>query len=412
MSKNCIHCGASLPDEAAFCPHCAQSQQQKKTVRPPRLWRKKALIAALCVTLAASVALVCALLLRPKTFEGGATVVYTDQDGAYELLVAFHPSDIANNRPIAEKSVSLSTEEYSNMTVMLGVYQNGQFADTDAFFAKVESCTLEAYPNENDALALTEPAFKTDFLPAARESDITYSGLSGANELHWTLNMKNGDTIRLRQTFAVIPLVHQVYTAQDTALNTLEELKALLARINDEVPEDTVVDIYLPPVTYSGNLTLLRAVNLYGSTEGSGRTTFTGTLSVNSDYPSNVMLFDLDFAGDGGVGLSTTASIYMGNCSFTGWDVGALTLDGGMIGVEHCTFRGNGIGFKYNSRVFHSFNDVFPDCTIEDNDIGVQFAMLDGTITIDFAGSVFSGNRIDIDNQAGYPIDTTQAIFR
>ena len=38
--------------------------------------------------------------------------------------------------------------------------------------------------------------------------------------------------------------------------------------------------------------------------------------------------------------------------------------------------------------------------------------MLDGTITIDFAGSVFSGNRIDIDNQAGYPIDTTQAIFR
>lgn len=412
MSKNCIHCGAPLPDEAAFCPHCAQSQQQRKVVRPPRLWRKKALIAVLCVTLTAFIALACALLLRPKTFEGGATVVYTDQDGAYELLVTFHPSDVANNRPIGEKSVSLSTEEYSNMTVMLGVYQNGQLADTDAFFAKVESCTLEAFPNDNGALTLTEPAFKTDYLPAARESDITYSGLSGTNELHWTLNMKNGDTIRLKQTFEVIPLVHQVYTAKDTALNTLEELNALLARINEEVSEDTIVDIYLPPVTYSGNLTLLRAVNLYGSAEGSGRTTFTGTLSVNSDYPSNVMLFDLDFVGDGGIGLSTTASIYMGNCSFTGWDVGALTLDGGMIGVECCTFRGNGIGFMYNSRVFHSFNDVFPDCTIEDNDIGVQFAMLDGTITIDFAGSVFSGNRIDIDNQAGYPIDTTQAIFR
>lgn len=412
MSKNCIHCGAPLPDEAAFCPHCAQSQQQRKVVRPPRLWRKKALIAVLCVTLTAFIALVCALLLQPKAFEGGATVVYTDQDGAYELLVTFHPSDIANNRPIGEKSVSLSTKEYSNMTVMLGVYQNGQLADTDAFFAKVESCTLEAFPNDNGALTLTEPAFKTGFLPAARESDITYSGLSGTNELHWTLNMKNGDTIHLKQTFEVIPLVHQVYTAKDTALNTMEELNALLARINEEVPEDTIVDIYLPPVTYSGNLTLLRAVNLYGSAEGSGRTTFTGTLSVNPDYPSNVMLFDLDFVGDGGIGLSTTASIYMGNCSFTGWDVGALTLDGGMIGVECCTFRGNGIGFKYNSRVFHSFNDVFPDCTIEDNDIGVQFAMLDGTITIDFAGSVFSGNRIDIDNQAGYPIDTTQAIFR
>ena len=171
------------------------------------------------------------------------------------------------------------------------------------------------------------------------------------------------------------------------------------------------MDIYLPPVTYTGALTISsRAVNLYGSTGGSGRTVFTGTLSVNADNPSNVMLFDLDFEGDGGTGLSATASVLMGSCSFSGWDIGAVALDGGMIGVEHCVFQNNGIGFKYNSVVYHSFKGDFPDCTISDNDIGVQFARLDGTITIDFVGSVFSGNRIDIDNPAQYPIDTSRAI--
>lgn len=413
MSKKCIHCGAELPEDASFCPHCAQSQIEKVEAKPPRLWRKKALIAVSCVLIAAVVILACSYANRPKTYEGGAYIVYTDQDGDYELLAAFHPDDIANNRPIREKTVSLSTNEFSNMTVMFGIYHNGEIADTEAFFAKVESCTLEASPNEGGALALSEPTYNTNFLPAARESDITYSGESGTNELTWTLKMKNGDTIRLKQTFEVIPLIHQVYTPENADLDTMEDLTALLSRINEEVPEDTIVDIYLPPVTYTGDLTMVsRAVNLYGNTEGSGRTVFTGTLSVNTDNPSNVMLFDLDFLGDGGTGLSATASVYMGGCTFSGWDVGAEALDGGMIGVECCTFKNNGIGFKYNTRVYHSFNSVFPDCTITDNDIGVQFARLEGTITIDFVGSLFSGNRIDIDNPAQYSIDTSKALFQ
>ena len=411
MHKQCRNCGAQLPEEASFCPHCAQSQTEKEEVTPPRLWRKKTIIAVFCVLVLAFAAFSCVFANRPKTYEGGANVVYTDKDGAYEIIAAFHPDDIQYNRPVGTKTVSLSTDELSNMTVMIGVYHNGEIADTEEFFTKVESCTLEASPNENGALALSEPTYNTNFLPAARESDITYSGLSGINDLFWTLVMKNGDTIRLKQTFEVIPLVHQVYTPEDTPLDTMEDINALLARINDEVPEDTIVDIYLPPVTYTGTLTMVsRAVNLYGSTSG-GRTVFTDTLSVNTDSPSNVMLFELDFVGDGGTGLSATASVYMGGCSFTGWDVGAVALDGGMIGVDCCTFINNGIGFKYNTVAYHSFNSVFPGCTIQDNDIGVQFARLQGTITIDFVDSVFSGNRIDIDNPAQYPIDTTNAIF-
>ena len=370
MSKTCINCGAELPEEASFCPHCAQSQIEKTKTAPPRLWRKKTFIAGLGVVVLAVVIFACFYAKRPKIYEGGASVVYPDKDGEYELLVNFFPDDIANNRPVAKKTVSLSTNESSNMTVMLGVFHDGELADTQEFFEKVESCTLEASPNENGALMLSEPSYNTNFLPAARESDITYTGESGTNELCWTLNMKNGDTIRLKQTFEVIPLIHQVYTPEDTELGSMEDLNALLERINEEIPEDTIVDIYLPPVTYTGNLTIYsRAVNLYGNTDGDGRTVFTETLSVNTENPSNVMLFDLDFVGDGGTGLSATASVYMGNCSFSGWDIGAVALDGGMIGVENCTFKNNGIGFKYNSVVHHSFNSAFPDCTIMDNDI-------------------------------------------
>lgn len=413
MKKTCINCGADLPEDASFCPRCAQSQIEKREVKTPRLWRKKALYALLSAFVLVVAALAVFLPHRPKTYEGGAYVPYADKDGTYELLVAFHPDDIANNRPVAEKTVSLSVNESANMTVMLGVFQNGELADTEAFFTKVESCTLETDPSGSGFLTLSEPTYNTNFLPAARESDITYTGGSGTNELIWTLNMKNGDTIRLKQTFEVIPLVHQVYTPEDTALDTMEDLTALLERIDKEVPADTIVDIYLPPVTYAGDLTMVsRAVNLYGSTGGNGRTVFTGTLSVNTDRPSNVELYDLDFVGSGGTGLSATASVYMGGCSFSGWDIGAVALDGGMIGVEHCTFQNNGVGFKYDTMVYHSFNNVFPDCTITDNDIGVQFARLQGTITIDFMGSVFSGNRIDIDNPAQYSIDTSKAIFQ
>lgn len=121
--------------------------------------------------------------------------------------------------------------------------------------------------------------------------------------------MKNGDTIRLKHTFEVLPLVHQAYTAEDIPLNTIEDLKALLERIDKEVPADTVVDIYLPPVTYTGNLHISsRAVNLYGCSGGNGRTVIEGSLTVSTHAPDNVVLQDLDFVGNGGSGLPATAS--------------------------------------------------------------------------------------------------------
>ena len=412
MRKKCKNCGAELPEDASFCPHCAQSQIEKTEVKPPRPWRKKALIAASCAILLVLAVLACALSHRPKTYEGGASVTYADKDGEYELLASFVSSDLANHVPEEKRTISLSADESSCLPALLGVFQDGELADPGSFFAKVESCTLEAFPNENGALEISEPVYDTVFSPAAWECDVIFTGASGTNELVWTLQMKNGDTIRLRQTFEVIPLVHQAFTPEDAPLNTMEDLRALLERINTEVPADTIVDIYLPAATYTGNLTMAsRAVNLYGCNDGSGRTFFAGSLSVRTDSPSLVTLCDLDFVGNGGTGLSSTASAQIFGCSFSGWDIGAAVQDGGMIGVENCIFRNNGIGFRYDTANYSFFKTGFPDCTFEGNGTGLQFARLPGTMALDFAFTVFSGNEIDIDNPIGYPADLSKAIF-
>lgn len=282
--KKCRNCGADLPEGASFCPHCAQSQIERQEVKPPRLWRKKALIAALCALVLVTAALAVFLPHRPKTYEGGASVTYTDQDGTYELFVGTSLNDIEDKQPEEKRTLSLSVDETSYLPAMLGVYRNGTPVDPEAFLAKVERCILEAFPNENGALDIAEPRYNEMFSAAVLETDVVFTGASGTNELVWTLTMKNGDTIRLKHTFEVLPLVHAAFTAEDTPLNTIEDLKALLDRIDGEVPADTVVDIYLPPVTYTGDLHISsRAVNLYGCCDGSGRTVIEG--SLNRQHP-------------------------------------------------------------------------------------------------------------------------------
>lgn len=54
MSKLCSRCGAELPNEAAFCPHCTASLLEKQIRKPSRRsGRWGWLLAALCVLLAA-----------------------------------------------------------------------------------------------------------------------------------------------------------------------------------------------------------------------------------------------------------------------------------------------------------------------------------------------------------------------
>ena len=412
----CPYCKAEIPDDASFCPHCAHSLKEKKQVAPARPFRRKIIITALCAVLVLAGIAIHSAANRAGTYEAnGAWLSYADGDGEYELIATFFPGDIENNRPVDSKSVSQVVDEESHMPVMIGVYKDGELLDDpEEFFSKSESCTLSAVPgdeSEDSDLTVPEPSCDTNYLPAARVSIMTYTGKSGTNDLYWTIVMKNGDTLRLKQTFEVKPLDHLIYTADDVPLDTTEDIEALIGKINAEAAADSVADIYLPAQTYTGDIAIVsRSVNIFGDPDGG--TVLQGSLSVNTDIPFNMYLTDISFEGKGGTGLSATASVVMEQCSFNGYDIGAVALDGGMIAVHDCTFTDNGVGFKYNSTRHSSFDNVFPNNTLTGNDIGVQFARLEGTICIVFEGTVFKDNRVAIDNPIDYPIDTSNATFK
>ena len=183
MRKQCRNCGAELPEDASFCPHCTQSQIERSEVKPPRLWRKKTLYGLLGALVLIVAALALFLPHRPKTFEGGASVTYTDKDGTYELLVSTFSDDLENKQPEEKRTISFPVDESSCLPALLGVFQDGELANPDSFLAKVERCTLEAFPNENGALEIAEPRYDEMFAPSVLETDVFFTGASGTNEL-------------------------------------------------------------------------------------------------------------------------------------------------------------------------------------------------------------------------------------
>ena len=90
--KSCPHCGRSLPEEASFCPCCAQTVNVRKGVCPPRYIPGRVLYSTLIVFAAAAVLVLLAFgtRSRPKVYDNGnAEVIYTSQGTAYQLCVAW-----------------------------------------------------------------------------------------------------------------------------------------------------------------------------------------------------------------------------------------------------------------------------------------------------------------------------------
>ncbi len=54
--KQCKNCGRELPEEATFCPYCETEQIDVKAAELPKVWRKKAMIAAIVVVCFALIA--------------------------------------------------------------------------------------------------------------------------------------------------------------------------------------------------------------------------------------------------------------------------------------------------------------------------------------------------------------------
>ena len=412
MTKTCPYCGAQLPQEAAFCPLCAQDIHPRQAIRPPiHLWRK-ALRPLMVLLAAAAVVLGGYFLLTPNTYDGYGQVTYKDADGTYQLLITAQ-----NDRftPMSLVEEQAEVEEEYRFPCRLFVNHVGSGANAGQMFVQKMAWARAEFlqdPDNPSPFVCSQPQPR-DFAPdAALVCLVDYTGRSTKGDLVWTLKMDNGDTITLRQTISITPIETLDYYPEDYPMETTQELQALVDRICQEVPLPTVVNLHLPPATYEGLTIQGRPVNLLGSTEGGRRTTFTGTLRLSPMDGPILYCHDIDFKGSGdGVAVSTAARYWAEGCTFSDWRTGVLVYGETWGTVTGCRFEGNRVGFHFNSAGTYVTHVTYSDNDFTGNDTALLLEQVPGEETLSLEGCRFSGNGTDIDNRCGHSLDLTQAIF-
>ena len=408
MERTCPHCGADLPEDAAFCPKCARNIHPRKELCPPNPLRKKVLLVLLILAAVGAIGGGLWLTHAPKTYDSYGEVHYGD----YQVLLS--PS---NDRftPVAEVSLQGEPEGQYRIPSRLFINNRKTGEDaSDAFLAEVEAVTAEFTGQEDSPspMVCSQPAYNPGAPECPLISLIDFTGESGTAELVWTFTMNNGDTIHLRQTYEITPIPVYDYYPEEYPMETAEELQALIDAIDSQVEDMAVVNLHLPAVTYEGGITIWdRSMNLYGSTDEDGtRTTFTSPVQVLEGSGNITYFYDMDFVGSGsGIGLSGSAPFRATNCTFTGWETGVFAYGNSWANVIGCTFRYNLIGFRFDSNGEYANHSMFNDNTFVGNDVGVQLDNVPTDVTLNFQGSVFRDNGTSIDNRCKQPLDTSQA---
>ena len=415
QQKICPHCGAQLPDMASFCPHCAQSVTQRREFRPPRRLPRRVLRGALLVLVLGTLALSAYLYTRPKVYDNGAAeVIYTDDDGSYQLLLNYFGDRF---QPMTDYSEELEEGTTSNKPSRLFINHVDTGVNAkEAFLRKVEAINVELLRGGDspEPWQYTQPQASDYDLEAASRSILTYTDRSGDMELRWNIRMQNGDTIRLYQRMAlgVVPTRH--FYPEDVPMDTMDDLQALVDQVNETITSDIIVYIHLPAVTYEGSLLLeQRSMNLIGSEgpEGS-RTTFTGTLQATAQKGYICKFQNLCFAGDGeGVGVSASARINFSDCQFTGWRTGVLCYGNSWVNIKNSVFEDNTVGFHFNSTSDNRSDHMYSGNLFRRNGTAVLLESVPGDQALYFEGTRFSRNGADIDNRCGHEVSIAAAIF-
>lgn len=413
--KRCPHCGAQLPNEAAFCPHCAASIHPRTEVKPPRPMPGRALRNALMALLILAIGLTSWLCTRPKVYDNGtAEIIYTDNDGSYQLLLNYFGDRFQSMTDYSEE-LEEGTTSNKPSRLFVNHVDTGVNAK-EAFLRKVEAINVELLRG-GDSLEpwqYTQPQASDYDLEAASRSILTYTDRSGDMELRWNIRMQNGDTIRLYQRMAlgVVPTRH--FYPEDVPMDTMDDLQALVDQVNETITSDVIVYIHLPAVTYEGSLLLeQRSMNLIGSEGPDGaRTTFTGTLQATAQKGYICQFQNLCFTGDGeGVGVSASARINFNHCQFTGWRTGVLCYGSSWVNIKDSVFEDNAVGFHFNSTSDNRNDHMYSGNLFRRNGTAVLLESVPSDQPLYFEGARFSRNGTDIDNRCGQKVDISQAVF-
>lgn len=226
------------------------------------------------------------------------------------------------------------------------------------------------------------------------------------NEVVWTLRMKSGDVLHLTMTVEFEEQTTLYFGQQDAPLDTAQELQALLDRLAEEYDADTSITVELPDVTYDAPVSVGCAVTLKGS-----GTTFAAPVTVTplSDTErchAYVRFSEVSFEGDGsGTGVTARAPTYLENCRVTGWDVGALAVNGGWVYLHGGYIGGNGVGARYDSAYSNSYTYTIRHIDFLNNTTALELLCLPPNSYAALDDCRFRGNGTDVYNPGGYRIE-------
>lgn len=343
----------------------------------------------------------------------GAETVYTDSDGEYQLFLCFDNNGLSP--PQESRELSLPKDANGGIPSILVVNKDGSRA-RDEFLKKVERYTVKAVPLASyKTMELSAPRVEYKMPSATLMCDVSLAADCGTNQIIWTLEMKDGSVLTLGQTVTVSLSKSMDIYPEDEPMGTVKELQSLLDRLDRVAGADTIVTIYLPSVTYQGDLQISsHAVNLFGATDSNGNaaTTIEGSIRVSTQQPDLVHFSDLRVIGPGsGTGLNASAGVQLEHCTFSGWDIAVVSNQGGWVGAHYSTFDTNGVGLKFKTSQFGHSDTGYIYNTFTNNTVAVQIEELVCDRELMFDQSRFSGNGTNVDNQINYPVDLSSATF-
>ena len=248
--KKCRNCGADLPEGASFCPHCAQSQIERQEVKPPRLWRKKALIAALCALAVAGRA---ALFMLPGFKPDAKIGLLQEFRDQAEIVCCINAADIGNSKFRADLGITYDMDLLRLMDQLrrMGLYVSsvvitqykGQPA-ADAFRKMLEKrgehaylhYPIKGYPMDVDLIVSDEGYGKNDFVKTTRPLVVVTAPGPGSGKMATCLSQlyhhhQRGERAGYAkfETFPIwnLPLNHPVNLAYEAATADLDDVNMI-----------------------------------------------------------------------------------------------------------------------------------------------------------------------------------------
>lgn len=255
-------------------------------------------------------------------------------------------------------------------------------------------------------VSLREAELETADTPALLYRRLWGDNTCTHNEIVWTLRMKNGDVLTLTQTIELLPQEVRTYSTADTPLETAQELQALLDRLAEEYDADTSITVELPDVTYDAPVSVGCAVTLKGSGTAFAAPVTVTPLSDTERCHAYVRFSEVSFEGDGsGTGVTARAPTYLENCRVTGWDVGALAVNGGWVYLHGGYIGGNGVGARYDSAYSNSYTYTIRRIDFLNNTTALELLCLPPNSYAALDDCRFRGNGTDVYNPGGYRIE-------